>query len=304
MKYPIGNALFEAETAALTLNLRESNDVLNDAPLLRARLEDDGYLLIRGFHDREQVLQVRREILERLRERGQLDAAAPLMDGVTAPGAKTSASVRGQEDLKTPSLRALLYSQRAHDFFERLFGAPALPFQFQWLRAAGPGAGSPIHADLPYMGRGSQNLCTLWTPLGQLTPEMGPLALCLDSNKWPQVRGNYAHSDVDRDAHSGVFTNDAEELVSRFGGQWATTTFEPGDAVILGMYLLHGSLSNTSNKFRISCDTRFQRADEPMDDRWAGEQPRGHETLWAPDAQIEPVEISRRRWLETASSSH
>jgi len=296
MNYRIGNRDFEAESSALTLNLRDSNDVQHNPQALRERLEEDGYLLMRGFHDADKVLGVRREILERLNQRGQLNPAAPLMEGVAAPNLETSASVRGQEDLKTASLRELLYSQRAHEFFARLFGAPARPFQFQWLRAAGPGAGSPIHADLPYMGRGTRNLCTLWTPLGQITPDMGPLALCLGSHRWEAVRGKYAHSDVDRDRHGGIFTEDSGELVERFGGQWATTTFEPGDAVILGMYLLHGSLSNATNKFRISCDTRYQRADEPMDDRWDGDEPRGHEVLWSADPQLEPVEVSRRRW--------
>ena len=296
MKYTIGQREFEAESPALTLNLRDSNDILHDAPDLRQRLQSDGFLLIRGFHDAAQVLAVRREILERLQERGQLDERAPLMDGVTKAGLQTTASVRGQEDLKTDSLRALLYSDRAHQFFAHLFGQAAKPYQFQWLRAAGPGAGSPIHADLPYMGRGTHNLCTLWTPLGAMTPQMGPLAVCLGSNQWPQVREKYAHSDVDRDAHGGVFTEDSGELVERFGGQWATTTFEPGDAMILGMYLLHGSLSNASNRFRISCDTRYQPANEPMDERWDGAQPRGHETLWAENPQLQSIESARQSW--------
>ena len=296
MKYQIGKREFEAGTSALTLNLRDSNGIQGDAPALRERLEDDGYLLIRGFHDAEQVTDVRREILTRLQERDQLDESAPLMDGVVKPGLQTTTSVRGQEYLKTQSLRDLLYSDRAHQFFNRLFDAPAKPYQFQWLRAAGPGAGSPIHADLPYMGRGTHNLCTLWTPLGAMTPAMGPLAICLGSNKWPQVRDKYAHSDVDRDAHGGVFTEDSGELVERFGGQWATTSFEPGDAMILGMYILHGSLANASDKFRISCDTRYQPAAEPMDDRWSGDEPRGHETLWAPDARIQSVESARTSW--------
>ena len=296
MKYQIGKREFEAGTSALTLDLRDSNDILNDGAALRERLEDDGFLLIRGFHDAEQVTGVRREILERLQERGQLDESAPFMDGIVKPGLQTTTSVRGQEYLKTQSLRELLYSDRAHQFFARLFDEPAKPYQFQWLRAAGPGAGSPIHADLPYMGRGTHNLCTLWTPLGAMTPEMGPLAICLGSNKWPQVRDKYAHSDVDRDAHGGVFTEDSGELVERFGGQWATTSFEPGDAMILGMYILHGSLANASNKFRISCDTRYQPAAQPMDDRWSGDEPRGHETLWAPDAQLQSVESARTSW--------
>ena len=296
MKYQIGKQEFDAESSALTLNLRDSNDALQQPQILRERLDSDGYLLIRGFHDALQVLAVRREILSRLKERGQLEESAPLMDGVVKAGLKTTASVRGQEDLKTQSLRDLLYSARAHQFFARLFDAPARPYQFQWLRAAGPGAGSPIHADLPYMGRGTHNLCTLWTPLGAITPEMGPLAVCLGSNHWPQVREKYAHSDVDRDAHGGVFTEDSGELVERFGGQWATTSFEPGDAMVLGMYLLHGSLSNASNKFRISCDTRYQPADEPMDERWSGDKPRGHELLWAENPQLHSIAAARESW--------
>ena len=46
-----------------------------------------------------------------------------------------------------------------------------------------------------------------------------------------------------------------------------------GDALIFGMYTMHGSLSNTTGRFRLSCDTRYQRADEPVDERWIGENP-------------------------------
>lgn len=296
MKYPIGAHSFEAESPALTLELSAS-DPFNDAPeQLRERLEQDGYLLLRGLHDADQVLQVRRGILERLNERGLLDASAPLMDGIALPGLKTTASVRANADLKSPALCDLLYSDRAHRFFERLFGEIAQPYQYQWLRAAGPGAGSPIHADLPYMGRGSPRVRTLWTPLGRMTPDMGPLAICLGSHRWPEVRGTYAHSDVDRDRHTGVFTDDAAELVDRFGGRWATTTFEPGDVVVLGMYTLHGSLTNTSNRFRISCDTRYQPAAEPMDERWSGDEPTGHDVMWNPDVQLQSVQQARAGW--------
>jgi hypothetical protein len=39
------------------------------------------------------------------------------------------------------------------------------------------------------------------------------------------------------------------------------------------MFTMHGSLTNTSNRYRLSCDTRYQRADEPVDERWVGENP-------------------------------
>ena len=55
-------------------------------------------------------------------------------------------------------------------------------------------------------------------------------------------------------------------------------TFNQGDAVIFGMHLLHGSLTNVSQSFRISCDTRWQRATDLMDERWAEGGSRGAST--------------------------
>jgi hypothetical protein len=85
-------------------------------------------------------------------------------------------------------------------------------------------------------------------------------------------------------------------MVDRFGGRWATTTFTPGDAMIVGMYTMHASLTNTTNRYRISCDTRYQPASSPVDDRWSGARPIGHPVMWGPNPQLETVEVSRQRW--------
>ena len=53
--------------------LREANDLLGDREALKARLEEDGYLLIRGLHDPEKVKATRRFLLEKLDENEQLD---------------------------------------------------------------------------------------------------------------------------------------------------------------------------------------------------------------------------------------
>src|SRR6478752_6300252 len=63
--------------------LRDSNALLDDPSALRARLDEDGYLLVRGLHDPGQVIAARREMLESIASRGDdLDPAAPLMDAV------------------------------------------------------------------------------------------------------------------------------------------------------------------------------------------------------------------------------
>ena len=62
--------------------------------------------------------------------------------------------------------------------------------------------------------------------------------------------------------------------LKKFGGHWATTTFSAGDLIIFNMFLMHASLVNTSNKIRITADTRYQLASEPIDERWVGEKRR------------------------------
>jgi hypothetical protein len=296
--FRMGPCSFEAESRYLTLQLRESNEISDDPEALRKRLDEDGFLFIREFHDRNQVLGVRRDILQIMADTGELDPAEPLMEGVINPALKTQATVstKGRENLKTDSLKRLLYGRRPENFFRKLFVVEPMAFQFQWLRAGGHGAGSTIHADVVYMGRGTKRLCTIWTPLGDIPPEMGPLVLCLGSHRWERVRTTYGQADVDRDRIPGHFTENPAELVEKFGGRWATAPMRAGDAVIVNMFLLHASLMNTTNRYRISVDARWQPAGEPMDDRWSGDRPAGHSELWKPGAQLEPLAVSRAKW--------
>ena len=296
--YQIGNSQFVADGKRLRLELNDSQSLLGDPAALRDRLFEDGYLFLRSVHDREEVLAARRSILERLSKRGEIAADAPLMDGVIATDIdkQSTSSVRGNEDLKNDLLRQVVYGTRILRFFEQLLGGPIVGLQFQWLRAAGTGARSAIHCDAPFMSRGSQRLLTCWTPLGDLTPEMGPLAICLGSHRWRSVVETYGQSDVDRDLTNGAFTEDANELVDTFGGQWATADFRAGDVVIFGMHLLHASLTNQTDRFRISVDTRYQPAEDRVDERWAGDCPRGHDRFWEPGVNLEPIAVSRAKW--------
>ena len=296
--YRFGDRSFEAEGPYLTLRLRESHDVLGDPAALRARLAEDGYLFVRGLHDPAAVLAARDDILHLMAEDGLLDPAAPPADGVASPSGAEPAttSTRARTRYKTESLGAVVHGARLAGFCERLLGGPVASYGFQWFRAAGPGAASPIHGDAPYMSRGTSRVASCWTPVGDVPPELGGLVLCLGSHRWERVRETYGRTDVDRDLTEGIFRRDPAELVDRFGGRWATAHFRAGDAVVFGLHLLHASLTNTTRRYRLSCDVRYQLAAEPMDERWAGPAPPGHAGFWAPGARLEPVGVSRARW--------
>ena len=65
---------------------------------------------------------------------------------------------------------------------------------------------------------------------------------------------------------NGWLTQDPARLRRAMQGRWLTSEFEPGDVVIFEMYLVHGSLDNHSDRFRLSTDSRYQLASEPADD--------------------------------------
>jgi len=299
MKVKFLNQEMEVGGKYLTTDLCESNDSLDDVPTLRRRIADDGYLLIRGLHEREQVLAARRGILEDLERRGFLKPGAPLMDGVVNPDSDHAAidsAMSNRHLIRLPALLNLVEGRPVMDFFARFLGGEVRTFDFKWLRTMCRGPGSSLHYDAVYMNRGTADLYTCWSPLGDLTLEMGTLAICLGSNRFEQIKQTYGQSDVDRDLIQGDFSNDPVEIVEKFGGTWATTKFRAGDAVIFGMHTMHGSTDNESDRIRLSSDTRYQLASEPVDERWTGVEPKGHYRYKDPSNRIEPLDESRARW--------
>jgi len=60
------------------------------------------------------------------------------------------------------------------------------------------------------------------------------------------------------------------------GGRWLTSQYRAGDLLVFSMYTVHASLDNHSDRIRLSSDTRYQLASEPIDERWIGEAPSAH----------------------------
>jgi len=291
VKIVMGQDEFELD-GPYAARLSESNDALDDAEELRRRMRDDGYLFIRGFHDREKVLAARRSLLEKLAAKGHLAPGAALDDGVIHPENKAAGFLGGRE--QPESLLQLVNSPETMGFFERFLGGPCLTFDYKWVRAVGTGEYSGAHYDVVYMGRGTKNLYTMWTPLGDIDFEMGGLAILTGSRHLDALRDNYGQMDVDRDRVTGWFSDRPSELVEKYGGTWATAEFRAGDALIFGMYTMHASLTNRTNRYRLSCDTRYQLRSEPVDERWVGEKPKGH-YAWLSGPTV-PMEEARKKW--------
>ncbi|MCL4505299.1 MAG: phytanoyl-CoA dioxygenase family protein [Chloroflexi bacterium] len=274
--------------------LRDANALLGDMQALRLRMQEDGYLLLRKLHDPAAIKAARRVILQNLNQNGQIDRNRSLDDAMIAPNARGSFLGGAKAVTHAGEFLSVVEAPQLMHFFSDFFGPPALTYDYKWLRCVGHGDFTGAHYDIVYMGRGTQNLYTLWTPLGDVSYEKGPLAILYGSQHFDRIKETYGKMDVDRDHVTGSFSNDPVEMTERYGGRWLTTEFEMGDALIFGMYTMHGSLNNTTHQFRISCDTRYQRADEPVDERWVGEKPIAH-YAWMQGDTV-PMEEARKRW--------
>ena len=62
-------------------------------------------------------------------------------------------------------------------------------------------------------------------------------------------------------------------MIDVLGVKWGSTAFNAEDIILFGMYFMHGSLDNQTDHIRLSSDTRYQAADEPVDERHMGATP-------------------------------
>lgn len=296
MEIRFGKQMLTMGSKYLT-ELRDANDIFDDTEQLRFRLQEDGYLLIRGLHQRDTVLKARLEFLRALQEMGRLDPAAPLENGVIGNENKPAMWGMGADDLKErfPHFLEIVNSTSVMSLFERLLGGPVLTYDYKWPRAVANSGNTGLHYDVVYMGRGTKNVYTMWTPFDDIPIEKGTLAMCLGSQHFEKIKQTYGEMDVDRDnVATGWFSENPVEIVDQFGGQWATTNFAAGDAIIFGMFMMHCSTTNVTNQYRVSSDTRYQLAAEPVDERWIGKRPKGH-YAWGKTPQ-KSVEQARKEW--------
>ena len=274
--------------------LRDANDLMDDMDAIHRRMDEDGYLLIRGLQNTEKVKAARQVVLDNLKANDQLDLDQPADIGVAAPGKKGRFLGGAKQVTHTPEFLSVVESPEIMKFFEGFLDGPVLTYDYKWLRAVGPGDNTGAHYDVVYMGRGTKSLYTVWTPLGEVSYDMGPLVILVGSHQFDAVKETYGKMDVDRDHVTGHFTNEPIDMVNQYGGQWQTSEFHPGDVIIMGIYTMHGSLNNLTNRYRISTDTRYQLETDPVYERWIGKDPIAH-YAWT-EGETVSMEEARKQW--------
>ena len=298
MQVRFGKCDYDFPSAELR-ELRESNDILDDAVALRARMAEDGYLLIRGLIDRDKVLAARSRILQHMDEQGTLSPDQPVLEGVMPRGGKQAHVIGKRGVSHDAEVRGVLESDELFNFWQRYYGEPVRTFDYKWLRAVANEEFTGCHYDVVYMGRGSRRLHTCWLPIADLPISQGTLCICVGSHNLPgfaKLRETYGNMDVDRDLIDGWFSSNPREITESFGGYWATTNFRAGDMLTFGLYTMHASTTNVTDRWRISCDVRYQPEADSVDERWIGETPLAHYAWNDPKSKLIAMSEARETW--------
>lgn len=251
---------------------------------LRGQLMERGYLYLQGLLDRDAVLSARRAVADKLAAEGAFLDGSDALEAIARPGLKMA--FRPELACGEPAIEGVIYSERVMGLMGRICGEEATHYDYTWLRAVAPGLGTQPHCDAVYMGRGTLDVLTMWTPLGDVPLDQGGILVLEGSHRRAEWE-DYRRADVDAVCENKPGMNQTEALgylatgaitdePMSLGGRWLTADYRAGDVVIFGMGLVHGSLDNQSDRVRLSTDSRYQAARLPLDERWVGEAPPGH----------------------------
>lgn len=241
----------------------DATPLLRDPAQLRATAQQDGVLFFKQLLTASEIQPLRRTMLELAAAHGALDADTDPMEGRASvdkaacwgehPGSVWKQSIYpGIQQLR--EFHALAQHPHIMRLFETLFGQPVLAMPRNIARMIGPGTEritTPPHQDYWYI-KGTEQVWTLWMPLGDCPGEMGGLAVLPGSHhggKRKQIRAEGA---------GGNAVADLEEAT------WLRGPFEAGDLVIFHSLTIHQGLDNRSEKVRISVDYRYQSRSEPV----------------------------------------
>lgn len=240
----------------------DSTGLSDDGPALKARLDRDGYLFIRGLLPADAIRSVRNRLLAKAAAAGWLDTSRPTEAGI----ANLAAACKDPEERYMRVFRGFwadeeLHRLRTHrnalGLFERIFGEAPLahPMFVQrniFPQSEGFDFTTGVHQDRVHIGGATSY--AMWVPLGDCPREKGALAV---------AAGSHTCGILDTKVGSGAGGMDISVPIP---GHWVTGAFQAGDALIFSDVTVHKALPNRTGEIRMSFDARYQPASQPVAD--------------------------------------
>ena len=266
---------------SLLSELKETNLKNTTDEKLRQSLNENGYLLLKNVIEKNDITKARNDIFEKLKNVDELED--PFTEGIWSGRSKRdelhkNRGVFWENVSNTKSLRKITNGNNLKSVFSRIFGISSIGFDFIFLRAVSGGKFTHMHCDAGFFTRKTQKVLTCWLVFTDITIDKGPLFIIEGSHKFSDIKNKYKGFDVDIHKHmKATIDTDPIAFAQQRNSKLLTAQFHPGDALIFGMYTVHGTFENHAkdNKIRLTCDIRFQPNNELRDPRYFGLKPTG-----------------------------
>jgi hypothetical protein len=233
--------------------LEVANDLLNDLEQLNARFHEEGYLFFREALNSRAVLKVKQDFIRVLQQQGvvKVGASEPLWTGALLD------SIDDGPLYALSSYQELLDSESTSQLIAKIFGEPVFAYRNTDIRFALPNDNrhlTPPHQDHFFI-RQTDLFRTVWIPLMDIERKVGGLALAVRSHR----HGLLQHVEHET-AYSYIFRGRKQRGVplERVSEGWLTADYRPGDLLVFHSLMIHRALPNTSDRIRLSLDTRYQ----------------------------------------------
>jgi ectoine hydroxylase-related dioxygenase (phytanoyl-CoA dioxygenase family) len=260
-----------------------------DTPLarLRERYDEHGYLWLKGFLDREEVLSFRAYVFRHLSDCGLTapgtDPALGLSSG--QPPEKNKADRMLMALVRSAAYESFCAQPRLWRFMDGFLGGLSYLHKRKLLRYTLPHAPTvtPAHYDLIYLRGGTRRLVTAWIPIGDTPAEMGGLVYLEGSHAiGVEMEAEFSRKSADLTpeerisaynrnmTEGGWVSKDLPDMAARFDTRWLAADFEAGDMVLHSPFMIHASTTNVDrqSRIRLSTDIRYQNVNDEIDARW------------------------------------
>jgi ectoine hydroxylase-related dioxygenase (phytanoyl-CoA dioxygenase family) len=127
---------------------------------------------------------------------------------------------------------------------------------------------SRAHVDYSYLDGGSDQLVTVWIPLGDCPRPVGGLLYLEGTHAMDRASFDFLGAVTDRPGDSRAISHDLAWVSEQLGRRWLWADYRAGDVAVHSPHIVHASLDTTSDIMRLSADLRYLRQGEKVDARW------------------------------------
>ncbi|MBB3607624.1 phytanoyl-CoA dioxygenase family protein [Rhizobium sp. BK602] len=265
----------------------EPTDAATGIAALRGRYEEHGYLWLKGFLKRQDVLDFRAWVFSHLMETGLLKPGSDPMIGLAGQGEfdKVLADRRLMSLVRSVAYEGFCAQPRLAAFMDEFLQGISYLHKRKIMRFTRPNtnAVTPAHYDLVYLRGGTSRIVTAWIPIGDIPADMGGLVYLEGSHRigadmerefaaksvslTPEERISAFNKNM---TEGGWVSKDLPDMAERFDTRWLAADYEAGDVVLHSPYMIHASTTNRDplGRLRLSTDIRYQNVEDEIDVRW------------------------------------